>query len=163
MSLPASNYLAIDPGETSGWALLSLTGGFHSDEMSYAKMIQNAYESVHSLRMQNVPVRLLCERAYASPKDLRGGALKSLEWEMETIGCLKWIVRMYQLSPLVIVSQADSKNFGTNELLHKLDWWNVGHEHANDAARVLVKGLAEHDQAYWKPLVKQSGIFDGHG
>jgi len=163
VKLPASNYLAVDPGETSGWALLTLAGGFHSGELSYADMIENARESTASLAGQNVPMMLLCERAYASTKNLSGGALHSLEWELETIGCLKWITRLYGLVPLKIVGQSESKNFGTNELLERLGWWNTGHKHANDAARVLTRGVSEVDLPYWKSLVKESGLFDGEG
>lgn len=163
MTRPASNYLAIDPGETSGWALLSYTGGFHSGQMPFAPMIDSIRDTVREITDQKLPIQLFSERAYASPKDMTHHAIASLEWELETIGCMKWIARSFGIRPVVVISQSESKQFGTTELLRKLDWWFVGLEHANDAARVLARAVSQRDHGYWKPLVREAGVLDGHG
>lgn len=154
------NILAVDPGHTCGWALLNRSGRVSSDECNVDAMCDNVFDTITQCRMYSHPLAIAIERANVNSNKGGRGILRSLSWEMETIGWAKNLCRRNEI-PFLQVNKSDAAHFGSDEVLKQLGWWHEGGAgHANDAFRILTVATAQWSLDYWTRLVLDKGILE---
>lgn len=127
--------LALDPGETTGWALFSTLNGQVSMECGQIKTWPMT-DCVQSL------TKLL---DYAAPKFIMHESYRIYDWKTENhswsgvptihvIGCLETLCIQRSI-PWDTQSAGQAKNFCTDEKLKSWGVYEVGKKHARDAIR----------------------------
>lgn len=127
-----ASVIAVDPGLTTGWAILDPDGGFRSGEVKgpYHFLVR-IYEMVRS---QAFDYDLVVERYTITPET----AKKSRQSDpLEIIGALKFMAAYYKAG-FSMQGPAEAKAFSTDSKLKRMGWFTPGMGHANDAARHLL-------------------------
>jgi hypothetical protein len=120
--------LAVDPGETTGWA------DFENCELTRAGQFPvRDLEAFDTFVTDHRPDAMVIEnyRVYASRAAQHVGS------EVNTaqyIGILKFLCGMYQI-PLALQMAHQAKGWVSDARLHQLGLFQTGHRHANDAIR----------------------------
>lgn len=120
--------LAIDPGETTGWAT------FEACDLTQAGQFPvNDLEAFDTFVTDHRPDVMVIEnyRVYASRAAQHVGS------EVNTaqyIGILKFLGGMYQI-PIALQMAHQAKGWVSDARLHQLGLFQTGHRHANDAVR----------------------------
>jgi hypothetical protein len=142
--------LAVDPGKTSGIALLRWNGVpddkpelVFSREVSdeeYASVIQKA---LLSMQPDSEKVIVACERFVINQQTVRNS---QAPYSLENIGVLKHLCRASESAPapeeIKFQAPVDAKNMYPNPALKKLEIWHKGGEgHALDAIRHALLAL----------------------
>lgn len=146
--------LAFDPGKKTGWAAYDLSThalirtweteeGVETDKWIAAWCVDD--------------VTISFERFDISTETAKVGR-EAACWSLETIGAVKHRLRLDGLELPKSYGRADCKKFSTDAKLKSLGWWNAGHGHANDAARVLLLDLASRFRPEFESLSLQLGI-----
>lgn len=136
------NYLAVDPGETTGW--ITYTNG-RAVVGQHGFMPFMTWADIFLEGMNDLTV--VCERYVITP---RSGKMDrgDVNWSIETIGCLRYLCDKHD-HRFVLQNASDAKEFGTDELLQYLDWYPVRWEHARDAARHLARFMSIDEPRLW--------------
>lgn len=132
--------LAVDPGKTSGIALLSWDGDKDSNPLvewskevndeDFAEEIATALSAAGSDQLF-----VACESFVINMQTAKNS---QAPWSLENIGVLKYMCRKYNYKPADISFQspANAKSMFDNPALKRLGTWHVGGAgHANDAIR----------------------------
>lgn len=151
-----TSIIAVDPGEMSGWAGINRKGEFASGEESFARCIEYIEQTVEYYRVSQGRLVLAVERPNVPSRGGRG-SLKNAMWEIETTGCMRHFARKHHFR-FHEVNRSDALYVAQDANLKAVRWWSPGHEHANDAARVLAHVVSAVESSYWKRLVVDSGL-----
>lgn len=138
-SRPWSWILAVDPGGTTGWSLLTEPGGKpHSaqdkpyDFERKAHLLLNQDDASDAL----IVVERFTITAATAKKSQQPDALKQ-------IGALEYLARCYAGLDLNYQSPAEVMRLVTDTRLRALGWYIPGKEHSNDSLRHMVAFLAK--------------------
>lgn len=125
---------AFDPGKTTGWARLA-GEEFRSGQLPLEQTLHWLFESLK----QGIKLTIVCEDFIYTPET----AKKSRQtWSTEGIGALRFLAREFECD-FILQSPSSAKSFASDEKLKRIDWWNPGQVHANDAARHLLLWAVE--------------------
>jgi len=132
---------AVDPGLTTGWAVLLEPMHFACGEAgeSHFPFLADRWlsEAVGEYGEENILV--VCERFI-----INAGTAKKTQapWSLEQIGALRYLCRLHRVE-LVLQSPGEAKSFSTNDKLKTLGWYapSTG-GHQADAARHLLLAAA---------------------
>lgn len=132
--------LGLDPGLTTGWALLRLPG----DEEQLECGERPFDETCHSLEMVLAALRhqrvvVACERFNVGQQTAKNAPAP---WSVEVTGVARFLCGKYG-AELVIQQRNAAKKFATNDRLRALEWYERGQPHARDAARQVLLYLSE--------------------
>jgi hypothetical protein len=142
--------LAVDPGKTSGVALLTWSGVADdkpellvSEEVTdamYASVIETAFLTAG---LQSDKIIVACERFVINQQTVRNS---QAPYSLEQIGVLKHLCRVARFAPppeeIKFQAPVDAKNMFPNPALKKLEIWHKGGEgHALDAIRHALLAL----------------------
>jgi hypothetical protein len=142
--------LAVDPGKTSGIAMLTWGGGpddkpalIVSEEATvetYASIIENAFLTA---MFDSDKIIVVCERFVINQQTVRNS---QAPYSLEQIGVLKHLCRVARFAPppeeIKFQAPVDAKNMFPNPALKKLEIWHKGGEgHALDAIRHALLAL----------------------
>lgn len=136
---PAPRILAIDPGLTTGVAILDGELGITTLQLQPEEL----YEFITNMGDRlNVFDAIVCEAYMISPDTLR----KSRQlWSLELIGFMRYVAWRSNIT-FKLQQASSAKKFVTNELLKTYGLFIPGRDHANDALRHLVIYLVERQQ-----------------
>lgn len=120
--------LAVDPGETVGWAVFDNLALAEAGQFSVINL-----EAFDAFLTAKRPDHMVIEnyRVYASK------AARHVGSEVNTaqyIGILKFLADMYQV-PYTLQMAHQAKGWVSDARLHQLGLFQVGRRHANDAIR----------------------------
>lgn len=119
--------LAVDPGLTSGWALLRPDGTVTTGQSDFEAMMRAAE--------RYAPTVVVCERYTITAETLRKSRQTTA---LELIGALRWMT-VKSGGEFVMQSPADAKRFSTDGKLTSAGWLQPrARDHANDACRHLL-------------------------
>lgn len=142
--------LAVDPGKTSGIALVIWGGGpddkpqlVVSEEVTaemYASVIESA---LLTAGFESDKIIMVCERFVINQQTVRNS---QAPYSLEQIGVLKHLCRVARFAPppedIKFQAPVDAKNMFPNPALKKLEVWHRGGEgHALDAIRHALLAL----------------------
>lgn len=142
--------LAVDPGKTSGVALVLWNGGSDdkpqlvvSEEVTaetYASVIESA---LLTAGFDSEKIIVVCERFVINQQTVRNS---QAPYSLEQIGVLKQLCRVSRFAPppedIKFQAPVDAKNMFPNPALKKLEIWHKGGEgHALDAIRHALLAL----------------------
>jgi hypothetical protein len=147
------NIAAIDPGPTTGLAVINQDGRWTAFEMTWQDAAAELEETALACKMIRAPLAVAGERFDVSQRTVRA----KQQDVVETIGMLqiaRWITVKYNHRWQQHGRDA-SKSFASNEMLRKLGWYTPSQDgHANDATRVLTLTIACLDPVYWRQVVQ---------
>jgi hypothetical protein len=145
--------LAVDPGKTSGVALLSWTADLAdtpllewSSEVNEEDYADEIMRGLHAARDGRFYVA--CESFTINMQTAKNS---QAPWSLEHIGVLKYLCRKnnYPVSAIAFQAPGDAKSMFPNPTLQRLGTWHRGGAgHANDAIR---HGLLRMVKASWLP------------
>jgi hypothetical protein len=145
--------LGVDPGKTSGVALVSWTG--RPDDTPTVEWAVEANEKdfpEEVIRGLDMPrgggFHVACESFVINAKTAQNS---QAPWSLENIGILKYVCDQHNYPRELITFQApvNAKSMFPNPTLHRLGTWHRGGEgHANDAIR---HALLRMIKAKWIP------------
>jgi len=144
MTEDLSFVIAVDPGGTTGiaWHIASVplvdgteVGGGNAGFVKWWHEMFDANQTNAYIRPQQ-PTLVICEDFIVNATTHK----KTRQTDAQhIIGGLAFWCQIYEV-PLVLPKAAD-KNFGTDDKLKALGWYDPGHGHKNDALRHLLKQL----------------------
>ena len=139
MTLPPA-IIAIDPGLTSGLAVITCTNDILAVAYSAELSPMQTGTAVRALLLENPDAQIVVERFVISSATVRNSPAP---WSLEVIGMVKWLVyNELGLDPnnaVILQGPAEAKRLITNSLLKRFDLWHVGGAgHGNDAIRHAV-------------------------
>jgi hypothetical protein len=145
--------LGVDPGKTTGIALLSWPGKAEDDpSVEWSVEVDENDFADEILRGLDVPrgggFHVACESFVINMKTAKNS---QAPWSLEHIGVLKYLCdqRNYPRAQITFQSPANAKSMFDNPALHRLGTWHRGGEgHANDAIR---HALLRFVRAGWVP------------
>jgi hypothetical protein len=120
----------LDPGLTTGWALLA-AGMFSSGQEDFAHMgmLLEALAEQHGEKLA-----IGWEQYIVTPG---GGVTGTANPPIETIGMAKWIAQWHECQVLKEVPSS-FRIVAQPHMLKKLGWYKPGQDHANQATRHLM-------------------------
>lgn len=124
--------IAVDPGLTTGWAVLYPDGEFRSGETKgpYA-FLKTVYGL---LRDRAFDWHLVVEKYTITPETIK----KSRQTDaLEIIGALKFFAAYYDAG-WSMQMPSEAKAFASDGKLRRIGWFRQGLGHANDASRHLM-------------------------
>lgn len=148
--------LAVDPGKTSGIAVLSWDKDSNEDpKVLYSLEAQpetfgDEIFAAFDYGNENEDFYVSCESFIINAQTVRNS---QAPWSLENIGILKYVCQKSGYDPSNIAFQApvNAKNMFPNPALKKVGTWHKGGEgHANDAIR---HGLLRLVKLGWKPTI----------
>lgn len=137
----ATHVIAVDPGMTCGWAMAHLLDDHwdpsrvaagqasHEDWCDWAEVNLNA-ECLLIVEKFTITAR-------TAQLDTEGAGIT-----IGVIGVMRHLARRSGAYFVNTQSPSDAKNFLTNAQMRKVGLWKPGEDHARDAIRHLVLGLA---------------------
>ena len=150
MSVYKYAVVAVDPGKTSGIALLFWSG--NADDMPVLELSQEVTEEAYSMviegaflsgGMEAEKTVVTCERFVINQATVRNS---QAPYSLEQIGVLKHLCRVARFAPppeeIKFQAPVDAKNMFPNPALKKLGIWHKGGDgHALDAIRHALLAL----------------------
>lgn len=137
--------LAIDPGETSGVALVQREPllKMRTDELDWQNTCRFVDEALREFGGENVEV--IVEKFTINANTHK----KSPQpWSLEVTGMCRLMAMAHGSGAITLQTPADAKSFVSNTRLRDLEMWHVGGGgHANDALRHVILRLA---RSGWK-------------
>jgi hypothetical protein len=142
--------LAVDPGKTSGIALLKWNGvPDDKPELVFSKEVPDEEyasvigEALLSMQPDSEKIIVACERFVINQQTVRNS---QAPYSLENIGVLKHLCRVSESAPapeeIKFQAPVDAKNMYPNPALKKLEIWHKGGEgHALDAIRHALLAL----------------------
>lgn len=134
--------VGVDPGKMTGWASYRCSG----DSFTSRQDPQDAFVDVIVPWIESTAWRtdvlVICERFVVSSGTVRKSRGDE-NWSAEQIGVLRHTCRRYGV-PFELQSPSDAMKFATNDRLKEIGWHLPGRDHANDAARHVLLGVARH-------------------
>ena len=139
--------LVVDPGKTSGIALIKTTDGVPeivwSDETEYMETCNLVNKTMLEY---GEDLRVLCESFVITPMTAKNSVAP---WSLELIGVIKYLAGAYSIESLHFQTPQKAKNFCPNPRLKAVGFWHRGGAgHAKDALRHGVTHLVD---CGWKP------------
>lgn len=135
--------LAVDPGGTVGWAMLTLDP---AAPLQLEQVVAGQTPHLEFLDWCHGSIAkdwvVLCEKFFITARTAQlspEGTHKTLD----TIGTLKSLCR-WSGAFFAFQSANDAKKFVTDAQLKRLGLWRPGADHARDAVRHLVRGVVHH-------------------
>jgi hypothetical protein len=154
LTLEDLRIVAVDPGKTTGWAILDGPLGIRFGESPFMEFHGRADNYLRLRHDTGHQVRVVCERFV-----ITGGTVTvsrgDTNWSIETIGVVRYLADKYG-HLFELQGAGDAKKLGSGELLRRLGWWSRGADHARDAARHLALALARHHPAEFDQLLVRS-------
>lgn len=134
--------LTVDPGKITGWVLSRGADIIGVGEAPHLEFLTFAFDEARAgLDL------LVCEAFIIGPETLKKS--RGENWSLEQIGALRWMAHAVGAgAQFVLQRPSDAKTTVTDDLLHALDWWHVGSDHARDALRHLALYLMRTDQVF---------------
>lgn len=162
MDVVTFNVMGIDPGVTTGLAIINQRGDFNSVELSWYDAAVEIEGTAQACRMTQRPLVIAGERFDLSQRTIRAnpGDVRS------SIGINEIARYMAMRCGFNFEERVrdSTKSFATDDLLKKLGWYRVGGGgHHNDASRVLALQLSISDPLYWRRLVLECGVLRDDG
>jgi len=145
--------MAVDPGKTTGFALLAydshaLTVEVQESSELTAEEFGQRVEEILKLESDQSELLVCCESFIINAQTVRNS---QAPYSLEQIGVLKYLCHRYGYDPSQIAFQApvNAKNMFPNPVLKELGTWHRGGAgHANDAIR---HGLLRLVKEGWVP------------
>lgn len=131
------DYMALDPGLTTGWAILHEDGRHESGQLT----VWETYRAVEKFCERDSANVLVAEKFTITA---RTAQLSQAPWSLELIGVARKEAWKLLDTPLVTQTPAQAKGFSSDARLRHLGWWLPGKGHANDASRHLLLYAATH-------------------
>lgn len=122
-----------DPGETSGWAHLSIrddeislfrTG--QADHFEIGDMLRNEKVFCKAQQSEDIETVFVCESFKVNSKH------QAAPWSLETIGLVRFWAHHYFI-PLTMQTPSEAKSLVTDKVLKASGLWIPGRRHENDA------------------------------
>lgn len=132
--------VALDPGETTGWASFSPSherDGYKSGEWHYDQV----WEGITAPQVFNKPITRL---VYESFKLREANPHAVNLTPVEVIGVIKLAARIHKIK-LVPQTPSEGKGFWSDDRLKEFQLYKAGKPHANDAMRHLLHYLHFND------------------
>lgn len=129
--------IAVDPGKTTGYATWGsgvLKADQDEDVLNFAHRLDIWLDVAKSDGV------VVCERFIINVNTVGN---TQAPWSLELIGICRYLAAKHR-APFVLQTPADAKQFMKDERLKKLEWWQKGKPHANDALRHLGLYLVTH-------------------
>lgn len=128
-------YLAVDPGQTTGLALYSMSGG----TPQFAEWMQEDW----AMTLADVTRQLYgLDALIVEEFTIVGARGHEANDAIEIIGACRWLARQAQV-PLIRQKPVDAKEFSTDEKLKALGWYTPAPaDHGRDASRHLLLYMA---------------------
>lgn len=137
--------LALDPGQTTGWALWE-PGSLSPPECGQTDFVETMrLLSDRVSRFENLQI-------VAEMFIIGAGTVRKSQapWSLEIIGCARWAA-LTTGRDLKLQQAASAKRFSSDWRLKALGWYKPGKGHANDALRHLL--LYAVSMGWWDPRV----------
>jgi hypothetical protein len=134
--------LALDPGQTTGWALW--TFGNDPEKLGMPQSGQEDFTGTMRL-MNNVittypGAQIVAEMFIIGPNTVKKS---QAPWSLEVIGCARWAA-LSTGRELKLQQASSAKRFSADWRLKQLSWYRPGKGHANDALRHLLLYMVSH-------------------
>lgn len=132
--------IAVDPGETCGWAMAN----FEEDKWTPSQVAagQSKANDWEDWTADNLtPEVLLLVETFTITA--RTAQMSQQPRALETIGVMKFLARRAGCR-IEFQTPSSAKRFATDGQLKKMGLWKPGQDHARDAIRHLVLGMATH-------------------
>lgn len=129
---PNTCVLAVDPGKTTGYALWIPPNDIQAGQAEFFDFLVRTEAWLLQYGQQT---KVVAERFI-----INQGTVKNTQapWSLEVIGALRYLALKHGSGELVMQSPSDAKRFSSDDRLKRLDWWQRGQGHANDALRHLL-------------------------
>lgn len=124
--------IAIDPGKTTGCAVLSDDGTFKAYEYNFDDTCRTL---ISAATTYGADLELVSESFIITVNTAKNSAAP---WSLELIGVARMVSHLYTGKELVLQPPVNAKRFSSNDRLKRMGWWTPGKGHANDAARHLL-------------------------
>lgn len=131
--------VAVDPGKTTGVAVLWPDGEFNSWEAECWDAVRTIGDGLEEGKIAEVVV----EAFDITPATIRSSRGPEKMWSLESLGALRYLASRSMACGTFKVSPRTKKRFGSDAKLKRLGWFRAGSGHANDAARHLLSHLAD--------------------
>lgn len=148
----AKTIIAVDPGKTTGFAVISYSGEAPalvvSKELAAYPFAMALSDELRAAREAGSPVELVCERFIINAQTIKNS---QAPFSIEQIGIMKYVAYSNGHDPekIYFQSPSDAKKLFTNDALKKLGFWHTGGGgHALDAMR---HGLLRLAKTGWVP------------
>lgn len=140
---PYPRVLAVDPGVTTGWSLWDPTmerpQTGQDQQYEFCRRVETWLEaSWLAYWAKEITLEVVVERYTVGPETIKKTRQNA---SLEIIGVVRYLCGKFGV-PFSLQTPADAKAFATNEKLKRCGWWSPGQQHANDATRHLLLGLA---------------------
>lgn len=131
---PPDVVMWLDPGLTTGWAMLANGVEFSSDQCGFYPLgeLVESYGRVYRRRMA-----ISWERYIVTSGGSRTGTAAP---SLETIGMVRWLCLSHDIM-LLRPMPSSTRKLGSEEKLKQLGWYVPGKRHANDAAMHMLSWL----------------------
>jgi len=128
--------LAVDPGETTGWALFRPSAPLET--ITVGQMPHFDFLDWMPILLGHGLTAVVCEAFQVGERTARESSGQRI-WSIEQQGVLRWLCRRAGVEYVMPEQTAsDAKNFVTNEKIRRLGLWAPGEDHARDAIRHAV-------------------------
>jgi hypothetical protein len=148
----AKTVIAIDPGKTTGFAVITYAGEspalLVSRELGPYAFAMALTDELKAAKEAGVLIDVVCERFVINAQTIKNS---QAPFSLEQIGIMKYVVHSNGLDPekIYFQSPSDAKKLFSNDALKKLGFWHVGGGgHALDAMR---HGLLRIAKTGWVP------------
>ena len=134
--------LVVDPGKTTGIALVHTVGGVSDIVWSAELDWMDSCNLINKTALQyGSRLRILCETFVITPMTAKNSAAP---WSLEMIGVIRYLAAAYGVEQLVFQTPQKAKNFCPNPRLKDVGFWHRGGGgHARDALRHAVTHLVD--------------------
>ena len=133
--------LALDPGVTTGFATLDVTGSVHADQ------VKCDHRAFYDFLVGYQPQEIVFERFEYQRRD------KVVLWPVEVIGIIRLYGEQFEI-PMWAQTPSQAKNLWTDDKLRKIGVHQTGLKHGMDAMRHLLYHLVvtKGDRSWLEPL-----------
>lgn len=130
---------SFDPGETTGWAHVSVhdddtIGMFNSGQSDHFQIGNMLYDNPGLKAAVKNPA---IETVFAVEKFVMSPGKTQQPWSLETIGLIRYFSAFYQI-PFFTVSPSSHKPLIKDDVIKRAQLWVPGQRHAMDAVRVAL-------------------------
>jgi hypothetical protein len=133
--------LCIDPGKTSGIALLRITDGEAEKVWSVELDYMESCNLINKTIIEYGPkLRVVYEKFIITPMTAKNSVAP---WSLELIGVIKYLTGAYAVETVVSHTSSAAKTFCPNARLKSVGLWHKGGDHARDALRHGVMHLVD--------------------
>lgn len=143
--------IAVDPGETVGWAVASLSDEFKPQEIGAGQSLADDWEDWCSLNV--IADCLLVVEKFTITA--RTAQMSQQPRALEVIGVMRYLARRSG-AQFHMQTPSAAKKFASDAQLRKVGLWKPGQDHARDAIRHLLLAIATHGDGQARQDMLQS-------